>query len=99
MKTVSIALMMVLITSIANAQNLFAAKKKNKWGFIDVNGNWVIPPEYYNASAFSEGFASVEKFELRSYVDTRGKLITGFQFFKAFPFQNGICSCKLADEQ
>ncbi|MGN0316841.1 MAG: WG repeat-containing protein [Lachnospira sp.] len=39
--------------------NIFAAKKSGKWGFVDIDGKWIINPEYDNAKSFSNGFAAV----------------------------------------
>lgn len=38
---------------------LFQAKKDNKWGFIDINGQLVIPAQFDSARDFSEGLAGV----------------------------------------
>lgn len=38
-----------------------------KWGYMDVEGNLVIPYEYDYAEEFGEGLAAVEKYNYRSY--------------------------------
>lgn len=38
---------------------LFPAVKDGKYGFIDVHGQFVIPPSFTDAQAFSEGLAAV----------------------------------------
>jgi len=41
------------------SEGLAAVKINNKWGYIDTEGNEVIPPKYDNALPFSEGLAAV----------------------------------------
>jgi len=41
------------------SEGLAAVKVNNKWGYIDTEGNEVIPPKYDNALPFSEGLAAV----------------------------------------
>jgi hypothetical protein len=48
---------------------------KRQWGFIDTNGNYVIPPQFYLVKDFTEGVAAV-KTTLKSpyiYIDKTGK--------------------------
>jgi hypothetical protein len=47
------------IDKITN-DGVFAAKKGDKWGFVNTNGEWVIEPQYKNAKSFSNGLAAVE---------------------------------------
>lgn len=43
------------------------------WGYIDPNGNWVIQPQYYTASAFSaEGYATINE---EVVIDTKGAVV------------------------
>lgn len=44
---------------IVTDDNIFAAKKSGKWGFIDISGKWIIEPEFDEAKSFSSGFAAV----------------------------------------
>lgn len=39
---------------------VYAAKKAGKWGFITINGEWVIEPKYSEAKSFSNGYAAVK---------------------------------------
>ncbi|GHT13140.1 hypothetical protein FACS1894170_08790 [Planctomycetales bacterium] len=45
----------------------------NKWGFIDTNGNEVIPLKYDVAERFLEGLAVVELGDRRYLIDKTGK--------------------------
>ena len=48
---------------------LFPAIKDGKYGFIDIKGNFIIPPSFTSARDFSEGLAAVNV-EGRSYIDS-----------------------------
>jgi hypothetical protein len=43
------------------ADGLIMVKEKNLYGYIDVKGNWVIPPTFERANCFDEGRAAVKK--------------------------------------
>jgi hypothetical protein len=70
---------------LAPAQMANATDPLKSWGFIDMKGNWVIPPSYYYATPFREGVAEVSigkyKFKQVSYrsdkyfLTKEGKLI------------------------
>ena len=58
------------------SEGLAGVKKGGKWGFIDRNGNEIIPCKYYYTEGFSEGMAYVE-IELEegrqfAYIDKTG---------------------------
>ncbi len=50
-----------------------AVKKDGKWGFIDINGNFVIKPTYEDAFSFCNGLAPVYESGLWGYIDTNGR--------------------------
>lgn len=66
------------------------------WGFIDKNGNEVIPFGKYTACSefidniFSEGVANVEsKINYKcGYIDKNGNKVIDFKFEKAYPFKD-----------
>ncbi len=43
--------------------NLFAAKKGGKWGFMNSGGEWIIEPSYDGAKSFACGLAAVKEGE------------------------------------
>lgn len=67
---------------------------RQKFGFIDAKGKWVIHPEYDAANNFSHGLAAVRKGALIGglwgYVDTKGKIIIEPQFRFAYTFLGNI---------
>src|SRR5690349_7143516 len=84
-------LVVFLTTSVCCfGQKLFAAKEKKDFGYVDVNGNWVIKPDYDNAYAFSSGLGRVKKGGSWSYIDTNGQAITAFRFHRAFSFEGDV---------
>ncbi len=55
--------------------NLWAVKLDNKWGFIDHNGNPVIPFKYDKANCFIDKKAKVELNEESFYIDKLGNRV------------------------
>ena len=67
-------------------------KGKKGLGYIDVNGNLVIPCKYAKAYPFSEGLASVVEKNLHYYITTDGQLAfrpSGKVYREAFSFHKG----------
>jgi len=61
-------------------EGLFIILNKKKYGFMDTNGNIVIPCQYDAADYFKEGKAFVttnkgKKDEKKFYIDKSGKVI------------------------
>ena len=46
-----------------------------RWGFVDVNGNTVIHPQYTAARPFSEGRAAVRVADKWGFIDLHGKMV------------------------
>lgn len=44
----------------ASAQKLYPMRNYNKWGYINEEGRWIIPPKYETALNFSDGVALVK---------------------------------------
>ena len=61
-----------------------------KWGYINENGDMVIPFEYDETMPFSDGLAAVKKDGLYGYIDYNNKVIINFQFVEAGPFIEGL---------
>ncbi|WP_017656110.1 WG repeat-containing protein [Fortiea contorta] len=65
-----------------------------KYGYIDKTGKIVIPPQFDQAKAFSEGLAAVELRENGisnwGYIDLTGKTIITPQFYAANNFSEGL---------
>lgn len=71
------------------------------FGFIDLEGEWVIPPEWDVAEPFSEGLALVGKGDDKGYINTKGELtihLEDSKWFVAESFSEGLAAVKTADE-
>ena len=78
-----------------------AVKEKEKWGFIDAEGNEICPIKYEfpfgneEPGAFWEGFAVVgipteDGFLRFGYINTEGKEVSQFIYTGACDFHNGV---------
>ena len=69
-------------------------KVKNKWGYIDVKGNYVIDPQFEDASLspspFKEGLACVKFGKLFGYINKKGKMVIPPVFRIPCGFSNGV---------
>lgn len=66
-----------------------------RYGYIDVSGNFVIPPTYEDAFGFSGGLAAVELAEgFWGFIDTSGKLRIGGDFSWVHDFEDGYAIVK-----
>lgn len=55
------------------SEGLFAAKRKNYWGYLNNKGEEVIPCQYLSASPFRQGRASVDFIDGQGIIDTYGQ--------------------------
>jgi hypothetical protein len=67
---------------------------EDKYGFIDTLGNWIIAPQFDDASAFSEGFASVCKNDSCFYINKEGRKIFNYFFEETVSYKNGVAIVK-----
>ncbi|MEG0930186.1 WG repeat-containing protein, partial [Algoriella sp.] len=75
--------------------NLSIARKNNKLGFINKNGEWIIEPNYSNAKDFSNGLAPVEKNGKWGYIDESGEIKIPTKYNDAELFSdNGLAPVK-----
>jgi hypothetical protein len=67
--------------------------KSGKFGFLDIDGNKIIPCEYDGFGAFSEGYAKVEKKidgkTKVGYIDNKGNIILPILYELGGNFANG----------
>ena len=54
-------------------EGLAPVEKNKLWGYVDKEGNTVVPYLYKAASSFSEGLAAVKKNKYWGYIDTKGR--------------------------
>src|SRR6476620_11427520 len=73
--------------------DLFLARSKGKYGFIDKTGKFVLPPIYRKALEFSEGLAPVEAITGKwGFVDTSGTPVIPPLYDLALPFSEGLAT-------
>lgn len=69
-----------------------AVKLDGKWGYINVEGELVVPADYDEAYAFSEGMAVVGKNDTFEYIELDGKRAILQLFSKAHGFSEGLAA-------
>ena len=57
------------------SEGLSPVKLNGSWGYIDETAQWVIPPQYDDASSFRDGLALVEKDGKLMYIDHSGAVV------------------------
>jgi WG containing repeat len=71
----------------------YKSKANSKYGFIDINGNKIINPDYDGFAAFEEGFIKVEKKidgkTKSGYIDNKGNVMLPIVYDAAGSFRNG----------
>lgn len=68
--------------------------KEDKIGYIDTLGNWIISPNFDEASDFSEGLASVSKNDSCYFINKDGQRVFSSFFDEAETFKAGITIVK-----
>ncbi len=73
---------------------LFPAKAKGTVGFVNTNGNWVIPAQFSEASGFAENLASYRNTLNWGLINSSGQIISTPQWEEIKPFVRGISIAK-----
>lgn len=74
-------------------------KQVKKFGFVNLQGETVIPFRYEMAGDFSEGFAEVEMNGKSGYINKAGKLVLPCKYDLAGGFKGGMAWVKLNGKQ
>ena len=64
--------------------------EKASFGFINMAGKCVIPPQFKDCGLFSEGLCSVEIKKRWGFIDRTGKFVIEPQYFRTLSFNDGI---------
>jgi hypothetical protein len=85
-----------VLKEIELSQYVLIALKKDddKYGYIDTLGNWIIKPQFDDATIFSEGFAAVYKNDSCFYINKEGQQVTTNYFEEAENYKNGVAVAK-----
>ncbi len=65
---------------------LFPVRVDNLWGYVNIEGKFVVEPDYSNADYFSCGLARVEKDGLFGYIDETGSVVIPIEYASATTF-------------
>jgi hypothetical protein len=87
-------LLLFMITSESKAQDkhdrLYRIRVNDKYGFIDRQGQVVVPPTLADAEEFSEGLALVAKKDRAGFIDSHGRMVIEPRFYRAESFADGL---------
>lgn len=85
-----------ILKEISLAQTIILPLKnlEDKYGYIDTTGNWIITPEYDDASPFNEGFASVCKNDSCFYINKEGQKTSNHIFEETESYKDGVAIVK-----
>lgn len=74
------------------------AKKEDFIGYINNEGEWIIPPTFKKARAFNNGLAPVYQDKRWGYINMKGEVVIEYQFKDAEVFsENGLAPVKVKD--
>lgn len=74
------------------------ANVNQKWGFIDIRGNFIIAPEFVYAEGFAEELAPVMRNDSWGFIDKTGNFVIQPQFYLARPFSEGLAAVILTGD-
>lgn len=76
-------------------EDLAAVKFDEKWGFINLNGELVIPFEYDEIQNFQNNLAGVKKSNKWGFINKKGQLIIPLKYEEVASFHEGLAAVKL----
>ena len=76
-------------------EGLAAVELNGKWGFIDKEGQEVIPFKFSNYSMFTEGLAGVNLNGKCGFINKEGQEVIPFEFNDVLPFTEGLAAVEL----
>lgn|GEM_PF-4542904 len=79
-------------------ENVARVKMGEKWGIIDINGNFLVEPQYDTIDDFYDGLAEVERNGKFGFIDTTGKEVIPAQFDSVGPFSEGLAQVEVNGE-
>lgn len=97
-KLIIVGLLIILINLAAcksgDENYLIPAKLGEKWGYIDVNGKWIINPRFDFAFLFGRYDLAVIKLgDKEGFIDKTGKIVIEPQFDSVLPFyEDGLAA-------
>ena len=95
---VGFAAALLPLANASPADQLLPVCQKERYGFVDLRGTWVIPARYENAGRFSDGLAPVMIESLWGYIAADGKIHVTPRYKEASPFSNGLAQVRESSE-
>ena len=83
------------IKKIQKIATLIRYRKGDKWGYIDKQGEIVIPIQYDDAGFFSEGLARVRVNGKYGFIDTKGNMVIPAVYDWAGDFIEGLANVEI----
>jgi hypothetical protein len=77
------------------SEGLMPMEEGDRWGFVDRNFRWVVPPQFAHAGALAEGLAPVKIGTKEGFVDRQGKTIIPPRYDDVWGFSNGAALVRL----
>jgi len=71
---------------------LMAVCKNKKWGIVDINGNYVVKPQFDDIKELSEGFIAFKQNGKWGFMDKNFKVVIKPQFDRAENFSEGYAA-------
>jgi hypothetical protein len=73
--------------------SIFDGKPKQNYGYIDLNGHFVVKPKFTNAWDFHNGFAIVKSDDEKyGFIDRKGNYVVKPIYDKLYDFSNGFAA-------
>jgi hypothetical protein len=72
------------------SDGLCLVKRGRHYGYLDINGNWALPPKYRDATDFSSGVALVGGSNSRSIINRFGDTMTLKTLKARHAYKNGV---------
>ena len=89
--TVTMAFTIMAVSICSYGQELRKVKGLNgKWGFVNEQGEEVIPFKYDDVCDFSEGLARVKLYKKWGFIDKEGRKIISYKYDDAGDFSEGL---------
>ncbi|MFA4985245.1 MAG: WG repeat-containing protein [Candidatus Brocadiia bacterium] len=79
-----------MVSTVAGRISAKAPGASGRFGVLDTDLNWVVPPEYDEVGPFSEGLAFARRGERRGYIDVTGRWAIEFDRGRGAPFRYGV---------
>lgn len=77
------------------SEGLMPMEEGGRWGFVDRNFQWVVPPQFAHAGELAEGLAPVKIGTKGGFVDRHGKTIIPPRYDGVWGFSNGAALVRL----